>query len=306
MPLALVCVPEDEQAIVARSMEGRDWNMVTCSPPDFLAELKERKPLLSIIAAPDDPKEAKAYIVKAAEIAKKVGCVTLVTLPQKYKTNLERVSKWGASFYVCKPYVRSKIEFYLDWAARSASQILSLETRESHKGEQLLALYPKFTKAEKPRKIDEILADVNNSRSLSLTPAATSVAIAEVEAILGYHLPADLRDFYRKSNGIEFQGGESDYLILPVESLAPVSEDLLPDSWVGLTDAGDGNFMAIDLKQGCVIDCFHELIGVEDAEFSVVSRSFNAYLDQLIKKNGEEFWLAEGFVALGSARIRRK
>ena len=139
------------------------------------------------------------------------------------------------------------------------------------------------------------------------TPPLPQARIAELEAQLGFNLPADLKEFYGLCNGAMLfpdRGGWR-YRFVPLEEMRRVRIDVLgvdedfgdvpTASWYSLCDVQDGNFVAIDLAStngsfSWIIDCFHEEFGLGP----IIALSFTEFVERALKSNGDYFWLKPG------------
>jgi hypothetical protein len=133
-------------------------------------------------------------------------------------------------------------------------------------------------------------------------------------------MPADLAEFYDRTNGVELfgRGRAAVYRIVGLDEVLPGLEDR--DTWTRLAWLADGSWLAVNLraknpsgqrdrtflpvchvpKRGMVarLRGRPEVTGDE----RVVALSFAELLERMLDGEGARFWEAEGFVGYGEAR----
>jgi len=156
------------------------------------------------------------------------------------------------------------------------------------------------------------------SRHLALPPATPE----ELERLRSRSVPADLVDFYSRTNGAglhreekygalrEMAGAWWHWVVVPLCEMKTIQEIgyIQPESphydrskhWLGLVNVQDGNYLALSLEPGHageVIDCFHETVGAPGYS-SIIALSFTELMEQLVRSR-EAFWLQEGHRGYG-------
>ncbi|WP_342565752.1 SMI1/KNR4 family protein [Paenibacillus sp. FSL R7-0345] len=126
-----------------------------------------------------------------------------------------------------------------------------------------------------------------------------------------HRLPADLLEFYSLCGGaVLFEGADYDIIIVPPDQLVPANPVILGEqfeedrtsSWYIIGDAGNSDYLTIDLATGRLGKCyesFHETHGLI-GDCPVIAKSFTDLLQCLLANQGGYFyWLEDEFVSLG-------
>jgi hypothetical protein len=148
--------------------------------------------------------------------------------------------------------------------------------------------------------IDEIIkvvADKDDFES-KLNPPATKDQIVNLKSI--YKLPKELAELMQFSNGLElfklddidgYKFYSTEKIISENEGLKTVyNEEWIEDIIVFCEIIGEGNYIAIDLRNGAVLDGFHE---TDPVEWMTISQNLNDFLSRLIELKGEKYWLTQ-------------
>jgi len=137
-----------------------------------------------------------------------------------------------------------------------------------------------------------------------VVPQLNSNRVLEFETHLGYSLPSDMHLFYERYDGARlFSEDDPPYRIFGLSDLKHPASYLLgttrsqgpTESWLAFCDVRDGNYVAIDLKDGKdgraeVRDCFHETF--PDPEYcGVIAYGFQEFLEKAMASGGSLFWL---------------
>lgn len=114
-------------------------------------------------------------------------------------------------------------------------------------------------------------------------------------------LPKDYLDFLKYANGCTlFNYNDLDgFLFFGTQELGKQNKEIkesYENDWdetmiVFCTILGEGNyigFKVLDENTYEILDCFHEYL---PAEWEVIGKSFDAYLEKLIDLKGEKYWL---------------
>lgn len=145
---------------------------------------------------------------------------------------------------------------------------------------------------------DEIYKTLRDSGDLisKVHPPATEAQIEQLKSV--YSFPAVFYDLMRFSNGMElFNFKDLDgYRFYSVDSLIKENKGLISTYEEQWTEAilvfceilGEGNYIAVNLATGEILDGFHE---VDPDQWRVISPNLISFLDKLIKLKGEKFWL---------------
>lgn len=118
----------------------------------------------------------------------------------------------------------------------------------------------------------------------------------------GISIPDGIRQLLRISDGFEiynFQGVDG-YKVFSTDELLGINKlvsDSYGDEWneqflVFAECIGDGTYLAVKRAQDGdeVVDCFLE---VDPSEWEMISPNVDEFFAQLIKSNGQKFWLKE-------------
>jgi hypothetical protein len=149
------------------------------------------------------------------------------------------------------------------------------------------------------RTIAQLIDAIRARHSFEPATADAAVRIERFEASAGYRLPDDMREFYLGIDRAVLFGKAA---LLPVESLlrsgvalfGPEWTELEPASRFVFCDTRDGNWIAVDLAQGAILDCDHEVVGTR----AVIARSFREFLHRSLCAEGEAFYLESEFEPL--------
>jgi cell wall assembly regulator SMI1 len=143
--------------------------------------------------------------------------------------------------------------------------------------------------------------------------------VSEIDALeksLGYLLPHDMKDFYRRYQSVRLfdSGSGATYRFIPIDKIHPTRIDIYgedtnewgPSTWLSICDVMDGNYIAIDVASiigdECnFIDCYHESFA-EPGECEIIARSFTELLEHALRGQSDiVYYLQEGFTGYGDA-----
>jgi hypothetical protein len=166
-------------------------------------------------------------------------------------------------------------------------------------------------------KMKELLGRLKAEHAVGMCGGADVRGVTRRESSL---IPADLAEFYDRTNGVELfgRGRAAVYRIVGLDEVLPGLEDR--DTWTRLAWLADGSWLAVNLraknpsgqrdrtflpvchvpKRGMVarLRGRPEVTGDE----RVVALSFAELLERMLDGEGARFWEAEGFVGYGEAR----
>ena len=126
--------------------------------------------------------------------------------------------------------------------------------------------------------------------------------IQRLAALANHGLNSDLVLFYQSMKGGWLFDGE--FRLLPLSEVENVGwvqggefgRLSTPPHWVAIMDAMDGNYIAIDLISGKILDCDHEELG----KARVIAFSLWDFFIKFFSAAPNKFWLEEDFVAIDS------
>ncbi|WP_042202646.1 SMI1/KNR4 family protein [Paenibacillus camerounensis] len=157
--------------------------------------------------------------------------------------------------------------------------------------------------------IKELIVEISRMEGCELLPPAGIPEIMNEN----HRLPADLLEFYSICGGAVLFGG-ADYAItlVPPDQFAPANpvivgelfEEDISASWYIIGDAGEGDYITIDLAAGRLgrsYQSFHETHGLI-GDCPVIAECFTSLLQYLLANQGGYFyWLKDEFISLGDA-----
>lgn len=159
------------------------------------------------------------------------------------------------------------------------------------------------------RDIREMISEINHLDGCEIYPQSGMPVILHSN----HQLPADLQEFYSFCGGaVLFAGADYAITIVPPEQFVPANpviigeqvEDDITADWYIIGDAGNSDYITIDLASGRLGKCYesffdtHGLVG----DCAVIAESFAELLLQLIVNQGDYFyWLKDEFISLGDA-----
>ena len=150
---------------------------------------------------------------------------------------------------------------------------------------------------------DRQLTDSINSAVLdkgdlvsTINPPATDTQVDALKSV--YSFPDVFYELLKFSNGMElFNYKDLDgYAFYTVDKLIKENKGLIKtyeEKWTGeilvfCEILGEGNYIAVNLATGQILDGFHE---VDPGQWTVISPNLMDFLEKLIKLKGEKFWL---------------
>jgi SMI1 / KNR4 family (SUKH-1) len=158
-------------------------------------------------------------------------------------------------------------------------------------------------------KLEQQLSDLKKGLFTTIDPdltfsfkdGASENSIIELENYFKFSIPKELKDFLTYTNGCElFVDDDIDgYQFFDVNEIIEETETQKKDyeeDWdnrilIICSFIGEGNFIGIKIiskNEYEVIDCFHEEIPLN---WNLIETSIYTFLENLIKENGEKYWL---------------
>jgi hypothetical protein len=149
--------------------------------------------------------------------------------------------------------------------------------------------------------------DAIERRHFARRPSASLAARAErIEAKHG-KLPADVRAFYARFESARlFDGGpRAPYSFVPLSKVrhagaaAGLGRGSCPEHWLAICQVGGRDWLAVDARDGRVIDCSKRSLRAGEAP--VVARSSGELLRRALASDGAPYWRARRFKSYGNA-----
>ena len=164
--------------------------------------------------------------------------------------------------------------------------------------------------------LEQLFTEIDNLHFF--TKAIDPAAIDNFDKQMGYHLPDDLKEFYRRYNTVRLFPSEIGalYRFVPIQEIHPTRYDIYGpqtkiysslNNWVTICDVLDGNYLALDVYsenngEWNFIECFHETFAIP-GESPIVARTFTELLAQALHNgDNQHFNIQEGFKGYGDGR----